>query len=217
MKLEARTREPGDPRELRRSGRLPAIVYNKMLNVTVSVDLRAFDKAFRSTGTSHLIDLDVDGTVHPVLVRAVQMNKRTRLPQHIDFFVVTAGQKVTVNVPIELIGIPQGVKDGGQTDVQRREVAISILPRLIPERLEIDVSGLTIGDSLHVGDLVDLLPSEAEILDDLELAIVAVVPPRVAEEEPTTAEDESGDPEVIGEEREDDEGESESESESDED
>jgi large subunit ribosomal protein L25 len=199
MKLEARTREPGDPREMRRSGRLPAIVYNKVLNVPVSVDERAFDRVFRAQGTSHLIDLEIDGEVHAVLVRAVQMHKRRRVPQHVDFFAVTAGEKVTVNVPIELVGTPVGVKDGGQLDVQRREVAISILPRLIPDRLEIDVTGLTIGDSLHVSDLLALLPAEAEVLDDPELAIVAVVPPRVLAEDEEPTVDEGVEPEVIGE------------------
>ena len=199
MKLEARTREPGDPREMRRSGRLPAIVYNKVLNVPVSVDERAFDRVFRAQGTSHLIDLEIDGEVHAVLVRAVQMHKRRRVPQHIDFFAVTAGQKVIVNVPIELAGTPVGVKDGGQLDVQRREVAISILPRLIPDRLEIDITELTIGDSLHVSDLIALLPAEAEVLDDVDLAIVAVVPPRVLAEDEEPTVDEDVEPEVIGE------------------
>jgi large subunit ribosomal protein L25 len=203
MKLEARTREPGDPRALRRSGRLPAIVYNRSLNVPISIDERAFDKAFRSHGTSHLIDLDVDGEVHPVLVRAVQMDKRRRVARHVDFFAVTAGQKVHVNVSIELTGTAIGTKEGGQLDVQRREVAISILPRLIPERLEIDISGLAIGYSLHIGDLVSRLPSEAEILDDLDLAVVAVVPPRVVEEEEEAAED--LEPEIVGEREESDE------------
>jgi large subunit ribosomal protein L25 len=199
MKLEARTREPGDPREMRRSGRLPAIVYNKVLNVPVSVDERAFDRVFRAQGTSHLIDLEIDGEVHAVLVRAVQMHKRRRVPQHVDFFAVTAGQKVTVNVPIELVGTPVGIKDGGQLDVQRREVAISILPRLIPDRLEIDITALTIGDSLHVSDLLALLPAEAEVLDDPELAIAAVVPPRVLAEDDEPTVDEDVEPEVIGE------------------
>jgi large subunit ribosomal protein L25 len=196
MKLEARTREPGDAPEIRRSGRLPGVVYNKSMNVSVSVDERAFDKVFRSTGTSHLIELDLDGTPHRVLVRAVQMNKRKRVPQHVDFYAVTAGQKLTVAVTIDFIGTARGVKDGGQLDVQRREVSISVLPRHIPEKLEIDVSALTIGSSLHVSDLVAHLPAEAEVLDDLDLAVVAVVPPRVTADDEETVTD--VEPEVIG-------------------
>jgi len=201
MKLEATVRatDTASASALRQQGRLPAIVYNRGMNVSVSVDERSFDRVFRSQGTSNLIDLEVDGKVHEVLVKAVQMNKRARVAVHVDFYAVTAGQKVSLNVPIELVGIPVGVKDGGQLDVQRREVHISILPRLIPHALQIDVTKLSIGDSLHVSDLRAHLPEEADILDDLDLAVVAVVPPRLAVEDEPSDEAEEVEPEVIGE------------------
>ncbi len=199
MKLEATVREADKASALRQRGRLPAIVYNRGLNLSVSIDERSFDRVFRSQGTAHLIDLEVDGEVHQVLVKAVQMDKRARTALHVDFFAVTAGQKVALYVPIELVGTPVGVKEGGELDVQRREVHISILPRLIPEGLQLDISGLTIGDSFHVSDLQSLLPEEAEILDDLELAVVAVVPPRLATEDEPSTDEEALEPEVIGE------------------
>lgn len=182
MKLQAQLRTGGDVRALRRSGRLPAVMYNSETNQSLSVETRAFDKAFRTQGTSSLIDLDIDGEVHSVLVKQVQMDKRRREPMHVDFYAVTANQAVDVNVPIEFVGTAIGVREGGQLDVQRREVRISVLPRLIPAHLEVDVSGLVVGGTVHVSDVVKLLPSEAKVLDDLELALVAVVPPRVAEE-----------------------------------
>ncbi len=183
MKLEAQKREGGEAPALRQQGRLPAVMYNSKLNLSVSVDLKAFDRVFRSQGTSGVIDLEVDGKVHSVLVKAVQMNKRQRIPQHVDFYAVTAGQRVHVHLPIEFVGTPIGAREGGgQLDVQRREVHISVVPRLIPNQLELDVSDLAIGQSLHVSDLKALLPEEADILDDLDLAVVAVVPPRVVTE-----------------------------------
>ena len=203
MKLEATVREAGSAAALRSQGRLPAVVYNRQLNVPVSIDERTFDRVFRSQGTSNLIDLEVDGTVHQVLVKAVQMNKRARAAVHVDFYAVTADEPVTLYVPIELVGTAAGTKEGGQLDVQRRELHISVLPRLIPHALELDISQLAIGDSLHVGDLRDLLPPEADILDDLELSIVTVVPPRMVEEEAAVEEDEALEPEVIGEAEED--------------
>ncbi len=206
MKLEATVREAGSAAALRQQGRLPAIVYNKSLNVTISIDERSFDRVFREQGSSNLIDLEVDGEVHQVIVKAVQMNKRQRVAQHIDFFAVTADEPVTIYVPIELSGTPAGVKEGGELDVQRRELHISVLPRFIPEELALDISGLTIGDSLHVRDLRPLLPAEAEILDDLDLAVVTLVPPRLMVEEEEVADEEELEPEVIGEhEGEDDE------------
>ena len=203
MKLEATVREAGSAAALRSQGRLPAIVYNRQLNVPVSIDERTFDRVFRSQGTSNLIDLEVDGTVHQVLVKAVQMNKRARVAVHVDFYAVTADEPVALYVPIELVGTAAGTKEGGQLDVQRREVHISVLPRLIPDTLELDISHLTIGDSLHVSDLRDLLPTEADILDDLELSVVTVVPPRMVEEEEEAEVDEALEPEVIGEAEED--------------
>lgn len=199
MRLEATARTAGGARDLRADGRLPAVVYNRELNMPVSVELREFDKVFRSQGTSAIIDLDLDGTVHAVLVKQVQMNKRKRVPIHIDFYAVTEGQEVEVNLPIELVGIPKGVRDGGLLDVHRREVLISVMPRLIPSKLEVDVSGLAIGESIHIGHLVSLLPSEAKILDELDLTLLSVVPPRVEEEPETTTEAEGVEPEVIGE------------------
>jgi len=204
MKLEARKRAAGAVGALRRAGQMPAVVYNSQLNQPISVDLKAFDRVFRSQGTSSVIDLEVDGAVVPVLVKAVQMDKRRRQPQHADFFAVTADQPVAVYLPIELKGVAIGTRDGGQLDVQRREVHISVLPRLIPGTIEIDISGLAIGDSLHVRDLEAFLPTEAEILDDLDLAIVAVVPPRLAVEDEEPVEEEA-EPEVISKGAEDDE------------
>ncbi len=208
MKLEATVREAGSAAALRMRGRLPAIVYNKALNLVVSIDERSFDKVFRSQGTSNLIDLEVDGDVHQVIVKAVQMNKRQRVAQHVDFFAVTADEAVTLYVPIDFVGTPVGTKEGGQLDVQRRELHISVLPRFIPEEaLALDISGLTIGDSLHVNDLRRLLPPEAEILDDPELAVVAVVPPRLVAEDEEVSEEQELEPEVIGEQEDDEAGE----------
>ncbi len=200
MELAAQKREAGGGKQLRKEGFLPAVVYNKEFNVAVSVELRAFDKVFRAQGTSSIIDLKVEGDDdHEVVVKAVQMDKRRRLPQHVDFYAITKGQVIEISLPIELVGAPKGVKDeGGLMDVQKREVTISILPRLIPNNVEIDISHLGIGDSLHVSDLVAHLPAETEIVDELERTIVTIVPPRVQEEAEDSAEASSVEPEVIG-------------------
>jgi large subunit ribosomal protein L25 len=199
MKLSAEKRAGQDAADLRRAGRLPAIVYNKELNVPVSVDLREFDKVFRSQGTSHVIDLEVDGKNHEVLVKDVQMNKRRRLPQHVDFYAVTAGKAVDVYVHLELDGTPIGVREGGQLDVHRREIHISILPRFIPEHVVVDISALEIGQSLHIRDIVDVLPKQARIIDDEDLSVISVLPPKLVEEVEAAAEVEGeAEPEVIG-------------------
>ena len=208
MNLAAQKRDTGKTKNLRRSGHIPAIVYNKELNIPISVEMRAFDKVFRSQGTSNIIDLDIsEDESREVLVKAVQMDKRRREPQHVDFYAVTAGQTVEVSIPIEFVGTAAGVKEGGLLDAQKRDVLISILPRLIPNQIEVDVSELTIGDSIHLEDIVNLLPEEAEILDELERTLVTVVAPRV-EAEPS--EDEITEPELIGAESDGEEGDGES-------
>lgn len=206
MELVAQKRQAGKTNRGR--GSLPGIVYNREMNVPVAVEMKAFDKVFRSQGTSSIIDLNIDGQNQEVLVKAVQMDKRKRIPQHVDFYAVMAGQAVEVNIPISLVGTAQGVRDGGVLDVQKRDVLISILPRLIPQHIDIDVSSLKIGDSLHVRDLKSALPAEAEILDDEDITIAAVVPPRAEEPvEAAAAAPTSAEPEVITKGKKDEEGE----------
>jgi large subunit ribosomal protein L25 len=205
MELAAQKREAGKTN--RGQGSLPGIVYNREMNVPVAVDMKAFDKVFRSQGTSSIIDLNIDGQNQEVLVKAVQMDKRKRIPQHVDFYAVMAGQAVEVNIPISLVGTAEGVRDGGVLDVQKRDVLISILPRLIPQHIDVDISALKIGDSLHVRDLRSVLPAEAEILDDEDITIAAVVPPRAEEPVAAVATPTSAEPEVITKGKKDEEGE----------
>src|SRR5690625_472757 len=200
MILAASKRDAVKAAALRNAGRIPAVVYNRDLNIPVSVGLREFDRIFREAGSGTLIRLDLGSEKINVLVRAVQMNKRRREPMHVDFYAVTAGEKVEVGVDIELEGTPQGVRDGGNLDVQRREVLIYIEPHLIPSALSLDISGLEIGDAIHVADLVQLLPAEAELVDAEDLTVCAVVAPRAVEEEEELEADEAVEPEVIGEE-----------------
>ena len=197
MKLEAQKRSGGHVAALRREGRLPAVMYNRELNQPVSVNGKDFDRVFRSQGTSSIIDLEVDGAVHAVLVKQVQMDKRRRQPMHVDFYAVTEGQVVDVHVPVEITGTARGMREGGMLDVHRREVYIEVMPRLIPNHIVVDISELEIGDSVHIADIASLLPAEAEILDELERTILTVVPPRLAEEEEEEAEEEAVEPELI--------------------
>ncbi len=197
MKLEAQKRSAGHVAALRREGRLPAVMYNSGLNETVSVSSKDFDKVFRSQGTSSIVDLEVDGTVHAVLVKQVQMDKRRRVPMHVDFYAVTEGQVVDVHVPLEITGTAKGMREGGMLDVHRREIYIEVMPRLIPNHVLVDISELEIGDSIHIADVAALLPSEAQILDDLDRTILTLVPPRLAEEEEEEVDEEAAEPELI--------------------
>lgn len=204
MKLEATTRTAGKNAALRHEGHLPAVVYNKEINFPVAIGAKAFDRVFREQGMSSLIDLDLEGENHQVLVREVQMDKRRRIPLHVDFYAITAGQKVEVAVPIIFEGTAVGQNEGGQLDVQRREISIYVLPSQIPHDLKVDITALTIGDSIHISDVAASLPDTAEILDDEGLTLITVLAPREEIEEEEEL-DEDLEPEVIG--REGEEGE----------
>jgi hypothetical protein len=132
-----------------------------------------------------------------VLVKAVQMDKRRRVSRSTSTSSPSPpARRWHVHVPIESRGTAIGTKDGGQLDVQRREVHISVLPRLIPQGPSRSTSaGSRSATRCTCATSPGVLPEEAEILDDLDLAVVAVVPPRVAvEDEPA---EEEVEPEVI--------------------
>ncbi|MEJ2482723.1 MAG: 50S ribosomal protein L25, partial [Gemmatimonadota bacterium] len=118
---------------------------------------------------------------------------------HVDFFEIRAGEKLNVNVPLHLVGTPIGVKNGGVLQQVRHEIEIECLPAEIPASFEVDISGLEIGDSLHIGD-IDL--GGVDLLDEPERTICLVAAPRVVEVEEEedlegVFEEEDAEPEVI--------------------
>lgn len=179
----------GPARQMRMKGRVPAVVYGRGRDSeSLSVSVAEVDKLLATHATgSTIIDLDVDGSPVKVLIRQLQRHPVERHIMHLDFYEIHEGETVTVTVPIHVEGIPDGVRNaGGTLDQVLREVQIAVLPRNIPERVELDVDALTIGQSLHVSDLVI---ENVKILADAGMTICVVIPPRV-EEEPEPAEGE---------------------------
>jgi large subunit ribosomal protein L25 len=202
-------------RELRRNGRLPGVVYGRTgsdstaNSVAVSVDPGELTQILRSdTGVNTLIGLSVDGGVpSQVLIKDYQVGPLTRALLHVDFYRVAMDKVLTVTVPIELTGEAEGVKvQGGLIDFVQREVAIACLPSEIPEHLTIDVSPLTIGQGVRLGDLIEGVSWKP--ITDTETLLVHVIAPKLEEEEPTDEEEEGeGDvAEAVDGEKTDDEG-----------
>ena len=130
------------------------------------------------------------------LIREIQRHPVAGLILHLDLQHISLTERITVEVPIVLIGTPIGVKDGGGIlEHLLREVEVECLPTDIPSKLEVDVSALQIGDSLHVSDIK---AERAEILTEADRAIAAVVPPTVLEEVKPAEEAVAAEPEVIG-------------------
>ena len=201
--LNAETRQgvrKGANRKLRATGRVPAILYGKDYEPTLlSVDAREAERLFQQISVENtIIELKVKGDSSKIqaLVREVQVGAVRPDLVHIDFYKVQAGVKLEVEVPIELVGVPNGVRqDGGVLEQVIHDVPVRCLPDQIPESIQIDVTALMINDSLHISDLK--VAEGVEILMDPERTLCVVQPPR-AEEEPT-APAEAPVTEVIGE------------------
>jgi large subunit ribosomal protein L25 len=202
----------GASRKLRASGRVPAVVYGHGEDTrSVTVDAHQFDLLRHHVHVeSTIIDLTIEGEPAPVraLVRELQTHPVRNEVLHVDFYQIRAGEKLTVEVPIRLVGSAPGVKEGGLMQHTLVDLEVWCLPDSIPEAVEADVSGLDIGDSIHVSDL--RLPEGVESLVDGDRTVCSVVPPTfIAEPEEEEADEEIGEPEepeVIGREREEDEG-----------
>lgn len=183
LKLVAERREgagKGVARKLRAAGRVPAIVYGRgMEPIPVSVDAKELYHVLHRGGANVLLDLVVDGEPHLALAREVQRDHIRNRYVHVDFLAVSRTEKITVSVPIQVIGESVGVKAGGVLEHHLWEVEAECLPGDVPEAIEVDVSALGVGDSLKVGDLV--APEGVEIVSPPEELVLAVVPPQARE------------------------------------
>lgn len=189
----------GAARQLRLHGRIPAVIYGHGREPEALTLAEAdFDRALASGAhETTIFDLSVDGANVTALVREVQRHPFRAKVLHVDFLEIHAGQMLTLAVPIKLVGTPDGVRNqGGVLDQVMREIEIRVLPKDIPDHIEVDVTALRVHDSIHVSDLN--IP-EAEILEEDGATICTVSAPRV-EEEPTAAveAEETAEPEVIG-------------------
>lgn len=182
LKAEPRTTTgKGAARQLRFRQRVPAVLYGHgRPTQPVTVDARALEQALSGVEpASTLIELTLDGRTLRALIREIQRHPIRPDIIHVDFYEIHAQEKVTLRIPVHLVGTPEGVRNaGGVLDQVTRDVEIEVLPEHIPDRVELDVTSLAIGNSLHVSDLV--IPN-AKILAQPELTICTVVPPRAEE------------------------------------
>ena len=180
MELNAKPRKS---QEKLAEGLIPAVAYNKEKNVSFTIDKKAFDRAFRQTSTTGLFDITIEGgETFPALVKTVQMDKRKRTPIHVDFYMVTYGEPVEVNVPVHTKGKSQGEVMGGLVDIVVHNLSvIAPGPRRIPQELVVDVTKLNIGD--HGTARPVQQPDGVTLAGDAEQVVISVLPPRLSEGE----------------------------------
>lgn len=192
-----------EARRLRRSGRLPAVLYGGESHAgrPIAVSPDELHRILHSeSGVNTLIDLTVDGQAESrVMVREFQVDPISNELLHVDFYRPELDRVITVTVPVLLQGEPAGVKQqGGLLDFVQRDVQVECMPTEIPEHIEVDVSGLTIGQGVRLRDLLDGVSWKPVSEPDTLLA--HVIAPKVEEEEAAAAEEaaeEGAQPEVI--------------------
>lgn len=199
----------GAARQARLQKKVPAVVYGHgRASQSLEVDAQTLEQELTGKEpSSTLVELTVDGKKARALIREIQRHPVRPDIIHIDFYEIHADEKVKLKIPVHLSGTPDGVRNaGGVLDQVTREVEIEVLPEHIPDRVELDVTVLTIGRSLHVSDLA--IPN-ATILTHADLTIATVVPPRAEEVVAPAAETgtEVAEPELIRKVREGEEGE----------
>ncbi len=178
---------------LRKEGVLPANIYGKKVkSLAIQVSMRDFEKVYKEAGETGIVEITVDSSKRPVLVNNVQMHPVTDVPIHIDFLQIDLKEKVTADVPIDLIGESPAEKSGLGTVVQQiNEIEVEALPTDLPEKFEIDMSKLTKVDmAVLVKDLK--VDKKIEIKLDIEQIIVKVEPLRKEEEVIVPVEEEEG-------------------------
>jgi large subunit ribosomal protein L25 len=193
IQLVAETREAsnkGAARQVRRNGRIPAVMYGDGDPKSVSVDAKEWATRFRYVSSNTIVTLKIDDAEQDVLVKDTQEDILSGRVNHIDFYAIKAGQKLHTQVPVHLDGIPHGVKEGGILEHKIEELEVVCLPQDLPTSFTVDISGLGVGDSMHVGEIE--IPEGVEVRTDSNLTLVVVTHPKAIVEEEETEELEEG-------------------------
>jgi large subunit ribosomal protein L25 len=191
--LESLIRKPsgkGGARSLRRSGNIPAIFYGPETEpIPIQVAKSSLEKTFKKQpGENVLYQLTIKGDgqekVKTVMLKDLQKDPIDLTILHLDFYEVSLFKEIDVTVALKIIGKAPGVEKGGILQEISRDLDIRCLPTNIPNYIEVDVSSLEIGDSLHAEDI--RLPEGVRLLSDSHLTLVTVIPP--VEEKPAAEE-----------------------------
>ena len=153
----------GSARASRRAGMIPAVIYgDKKSPISIELEERVIRKIIHEPGIfGRLLNINVDGTVTTVLTRDIQMHPVTDEPLHMDMLRVGRKSSVAVAVPVEFVNedLAPGLKVGGVLNIVRHEVELNCPAGNIPEKIVIDLSGVNVGDSIHISAVT--LPDDA--------------------------------------------------------
>ena len=181
-------------RRLRKQGFIPGVIYGGGNDpFAFSVHERELRRALTTDhGLNAILDVAVDGDARPAIVKEYQRDPVTGRVTHVDLVQVRLDRVIQTAVGIELVGDSPGVREGGVLQQVAREITVEALPMEVPERIEVDVSGLAVGDSIRLEDVT--IPSGVRFVDDAHETVIATVtvPTRVEEPEEVLEEGEEG-------------------------
>jgi large subunit ribosomal protein L25 len=191
--LSAETRKgtgKGFARKLRREGKIPAVLYGRDVeSVPIKISAKEWETLMRRVRKNVILTLELQGDKgvesRPVMIKKVDRGFLGDDVNHIDFLQVSMERTVEIEIPIHLTGTAKGVVDNGIVEQHLRSIKVECLPTQIPEQIEIDVTNLDIGDSIHVSDIS---LSGVKLLEHMDVAVVTVIPPE-AEEKPVAVEE----------------------------
>ena len=185
----------GAARKIRQAGNIPSVIYGHGREPqSLTTNARETERLVKSIAVSStVIELNIDGKTSRTLIREIQRHPFKRTILHIDFQELVVGETVSVKCPIVYVGTPDGVRlEGGILDQIMHELHIEVDPANIPNHIDVDISGVKLGKSMHVSDLQ--LPAGIKVLDDAGATVCIVQPPKVQDDAPA---DGAAEPELI--------------------
>lgn len=187
-----KTKGNGPARALRRSGRLPGVFYGPGTEpVLLSIDNKELTQILKKENVGQVIInltiLDDTENTRTAMIKELQTDPVSRKFIHVDFYEIDMKRKVRTFVPVIVKGKSPGVERGGLLQIIRRELEVLALPLVVPDSIELDITSLDIGDSIHVEEIQ--LEGDIEIVADVNYTVVTVVSPKV-EKEPVEEEEE---------------------------
>lgn len=191
--LKAETRKgtgKGFARKLRRDGKIPAILYGRDVeSVPINISAREWETLMRRVRKNVILTMEIHSDKgvesRPVMIKKVDTGYLGDDVNHIDFLQVSMERTIEIEIPIHLTGTAKGVINSGIVEQHLRSIMVECLPTQIPEQIEIDVTNLDIGDSIHVSDIS---LSGIKLLEHMDVAVVTVIPPE-SEEKPVAVEE----------------------------
>ena len=194
----------GSARAARRAGRIPAIIFgDKKETISIDIEEKEYKKIMNQSGIfNRLLDLSVDGKSNLVLTRDIQFHPVSENPLHVDFLRIGKGSNINVSVPVSFVNeeLSPGLKSGGVLNTVRFELELVCPADIIPEKIEIDLEGLVVGDSIKISS-VNLPDGVSSAITDRDFTIATIAAPTVMSDvstEVTTEAEETEEPTETG-------------------